>query len=438
MRDLALFALLAAFLVAIPKRPYVGLMAWVIFSVMNPHRLSWGAAYDFPFAQLIAAATILSLVFNREPKQLKGGIPGAILFAFFLWLCLTTLFAFEADRASDYLTRVAKTFLMTGVMLLGLRTRRHVELIIWSLVISLGFYGVKGGLFTLATGGAFHVNGPPGSVMEGNNALGVGLVVVIPLIVLLYQETKNRWVRYGLMGGAMLCSVAVLGTYSRGALLAIGGMGLLLWWRSAHKGVIAIAAIGFVLLAIPAMPEQWTERMNTIETYDEDASAMGRIVAWETAYNIAKDRFPVAGGFEYHSPDTSAKYSPVPSMVLVAHSIYFEVLGSQGFIGLLLFISLWLAVWAQCSRIRSMSKHVHELQWAFSTASLLQASLAGYLVGGAFLNLAFWDLPYYLFAISAITSHVVRAHVTATKRDAAAKGNTPTTKGLPGAAVRMK
>ena len=206
----------------------------------------------------------------------------------------------------------------------------------------------------------------------------------------------------------VLCAIAVLGTYSRGALLAVAAMALLLWLRSRHKLMIAVVVAGFMALAISNMPDQWLVRMNTISTHEEDASAMGRIYAWHTATNIAVDRFPLAGGFEWHGLDTSAKYSPMPDSVLVAHSNYFQVLGSQGFIGLILFLTFWVMVYRQCAWLRRHGKSDPQLLWAFHLGSMAQVSLLGYAVGGAFLDLAFWDLPYYLFAAVAGAMHLMQ------------------------------
>jgi len=188
-------------------------------------------------------------------------------------------------------------------------------------------------------------------------------------------------------------------------------MGCLLWYRSPHKPAITIAAALFLLMAIPAMPESWTDRMRTIETYETESSAMGRIIAWETAFNIAKDKFPIAGGLEWQSLATSARYSPNPSVELVAHSIYFQVLGSQGFIGLGFFLLFWWLVWRQCASIRRDTRDDPDLRWAYSLASMTQVGLVGYAVGGAFLDLAFWDLPYYLFAAVGTTQYIIREHL---------------------------
>ena len=62
------------------------------------------------------------------------------------------------------------------------------------------------------------------------------------------------------------------------------------------------------------------ERMSTISTYDQDASAMGRINAWMMAWNLAVDRFPIGGGFAAWAPDVYQLYAPDPTRVLVAHS----------------------------------------------------------------------------------------------------------------------
>jgi putative inorganic carbon (hco3(-)) transporter len=408
VRDLFLFGAVALLLPVILRYPYVGALAWVVFGIMNPHRLTWGAAYNFPFALVIAVVTLVGVFFTRDHRELKGGTPGAVLIVFTLWMCFASLFPFNPTEAHAYLQHVLKVFFMTAVIMLLLHTRRHVELLVWAMVLSLAFYGVKGALFVMRTAGEGRVNGPTGSVMEGNNSLGVGLVIAIPLMVYLYGQLRSRWLRLGLIGMAVLCAISVLGTYSRGAVVAVFAMGCVLWYRSTHKFGALLIIVLFAILAVPAMPERWTNRMDTVRNYEQDSSAMGRIVAWHTAFNIAKARSPFGGGFEWQGPETSSKYSPVPEVVLVAHSIYFQVLGSLGFGGLALFLIFWVLVWRQCAWIRRKTRDHPERRWAFSLASMTQVSLVGYAVGGAFLDIAFWDLPYYLYAAVVVTQYIVR------------------------------
>jgi probable O-glycosylation ligase (exosortase A-associated) len=376
---------------------------------MSPHRLTWGAAYDFQFSFVIAILTLVGLLVTRDERAIKGGPLLAVLVVFGLWVTLTTFFfSFFPDDAFHYWwDRVVKTFAMTGVALLLLNTKRHVELLVWALAGSLGYYGIKGGIFTITGGGEYRVYGPPGSMIEENNALAVGIVMVIPLMWHLYQQARITWLRWGIGCAAGLCAVSVIGSWSRGAVLAIAAMGALLWIRSDRKLPLFVGALLITLVAIPAMPAKWFDRMDSIKSYEEDNSANSRLTTWETAFNIAKDRFPAGGGFSYNGKATSEKYSPDPSDHAVAHSIYFQVLGGQGFVGLALFLAFWALVWLECSWIRRQSRHRPDVQWAFSIASMTQAALFGYLVGGAFLELAFWEAPYYLCAVAVATRYAL-------------------------------
>lgn len=409
MRDILLFAIFAWLVITIPRRPFVGALAWVVFSVLYPHRLTYGPAYDFPFAMVIAVLTLVSIVFTKEHRRPKGGAAAIVLIVFLVWACIANLVAFHPDDALVYLDRVVKVFLMTFVLLLLIHTRQQVEALLWCLVLSLGFYGFKGGIFVILSGGNYMVNGPEDSQMAGNNNLGTGIVIILPIIYYLLQVTKNRIGKWWLMIAMPLCSISVLGSYSRGALLAIGGMAGLLWLRGKNKLVLALAAVAFVTLAVPFMPDKWTNRMNTIETYEEDLSAMQRIWAWRTAYNIAKEHFPLAGGFEFQSPAVAAKYSPNPNFFHVAHSIYFQVLGSLGFIGLALFLLFWILVWRQAAWLRKRCRDQPDLRWAYTLGGLVQASLLGYFIGGAFIDIAFWDLTYYVYAALAGAIYTVNS-----------------------------
>ena len=407
LRELLLFGTLAVLVFVVPRRPIFGAYAWVVFGIMNPHRLAWGAAYDFPFAQYIAILTLIGLLLTKEHRHLKGGAPLAVLLVFFAWCTLTTLFPLQPQNAQHYWTVVLKNLLMTTVLLTLIHTRAQIITLVSLVAFSLAFYGVKGGLFVIRTAGNYFVVGPPDSVMQGNNSLGVGLSVVLPLLYFLLQQSRQRWLRIALSGAMILCAIAILGSYSRGAMLAIAAAGAFLWFRGKHKLRILVGILMFALVAIPAMPEHWVGKMNTLQTYEEDGSAMGRLIAWETAYNIAVDKFPLGGGFEWDGANTSMQYSPVKTVVLVPHSIYFQVIGSQGFIGLGIFLLFWFLVWRQCGWLMRMGHSHPELAWAHSLGSMMQVALVGYFVGGAFLDLAFWELAYYLFAIVATAKYVV-------------------------------
>jgi probable O-glycosylation ligase (exosortase A-associated) len=200
----------------------------------------------------------------------------------------------------------------------------------------------------------------------------------------------------------VLSAAAVLGSHSRGALLAVGAMSLLLWWRSPRKVLFGIPMLAAAIALLAFMPENWVSRMESIRNYEEDSSATARINGWLTMFNLANDRL-LGGGFANYTPDVYYLYSPDPSRAQAAHSIYFDVLGGHGWIGLALFLTLWLLTWRSASALRRQTKGKAEFSWVFHLAGMSQVSLVGYAVGGAFLSLAYFDLPYNILVIIVAT-----------------------------------
>jgi len=396
MRDLILAAILFGAIPFILWRPALGIFFWVWISEMAPHRMTYGFAHDFAFAQLIAIATLVGMFFSREPKRLPVTPVTVFLFLMVLWMNVTLIFALDIDEALPMWEKVMKIQLMVFVALYLLHSKQHIQVLIWVVAGSVAFFGIKGGLFTLLTGGEYRVWGPPGSFIEDNNALALATQLTIPLLYYLFLQVKNRWLRWGLLASMLLCSLSVLGSYSRGAGLAFAAMLGFLWWKSRSKLATALALLVLVPVAIGFMPEKWTDRMQSIQNYEEDRSSMGRINAWMMAFHLANDRPLVGGGFETFTPRAFALYAPDPSFLQGAHSIYFQVLGEHGYVGLMLFLLLWILVWRDASWIIRQCRSKSELKWASDLASMIQLSLIAFAVGGAFQNQAYFDLPYNL------------------------------------------
>ncbi|WP_334186752.1 putative O-glycosylation ligase, exosortase A system-associated [Noviherbaspirillum sp.] len=407
MRDLAVTLIVFGSLPFILKRPYIGILMWVWISVMNPHRESWGFATTFPFAAVIAATTLLSLVLTKDRKDFPVTPVTLVLIGFIIWMNVSTVFAIHPDQVYGNWNRVIKIMLMTIVTLMLIKTRRHIELFIAVLVFSLGFFGVKGGIFTVMSGGQFRVWGPADTFIGGNNEIALALIMVIPLMHYLQIMTDKKWIRHGLTVAMLLCAFAALGSYSRGALLAIAAMAGFLWLKSSKKLILGILMVISIPVLVAFMPDQWTERMDTISTYKEDSSAMGRINAWWMAYNLAKDRPLVGGGFEIYDLEVFGKYAPIPTDVHAAHSIYFQALGEHGFVGLGLYLLLGFLTWRCGSWIVRNTKKREDLKWAYHLAAMVQVSLIGFAVGGAFLSLLYFDVPYYLMAAMVITRRII-------------------------------
>jgi putative inorganic carbon (hco3(-)) transporter len=411
MRDIILATVLFGAIPFILWRPSIGIFLWVWVSIMAPHRMTYGFAHDFAFAQLVAIATFVGVLFSREPKRLPITSATVMLLLLSMWISVTTFFALDTQLALPMWERVIKIQLMLFLTLYILHSKQHVQTLMWITTLSVAFYGVKGGLFTLKGGGELLVWGPEGSFIEDNNSLALATVMSIPLVYYLSQQSNKRWLRWGLFAATLLCGFSVLGSYSRGAFLAIAAMMGFLWWKSRSRAITAFALVLLIPIAIGFMPEKWGERMRSIQTYEQDASSMGRINAWRMAFNLANDRPLVGGGFEIYNDKVFGRYAPNPDDVHAAHSIYFQVLGEHGYVGLMFFLLIWVFVWRDASWIMGHTRSHEGLRWAFDLARMAQVSLVGYAVGGAFQNQAYFDLPYEIMVAIVLTRALVEKEI---------------------------
>jgi len=418
MRDIFVTLIFFGSMTLAIKRPYVAALLWVWIGLMNPHRMGWGFAYYFPFAMIAAVALVFSIVINPGKVRLPKGAPVFVLLLLVAWMGVTTFGAIAFSESMAKYIDTLKVILMTFVVAAVVRTREEVLGLVLVTTGSVALFGIKGGIFTILTGGNYLVWGPPSSVIEGNNELAVALIIVVPLLYFMSMHVNlfrqlpcmtwipEKLMRSGLYVSVLLCLISALGSHSRGALLAMAMMGMLLWWRSKSKAMLGAVILIMLVIALAFMPEGWTERMNTIGTYEEDASAMGRINAWTMAINIADDRL-LGAGFVTDLPAIYQTYAPNPNFVIVAHSIYFEILGEHGYIGLFLYLLFWLMTYRLAGRITRLTTGKDDLQWAFLLSSMSKVSLISFAVGGAFLSLAYWDMPYYIMVILLCTERLV-------------------------------
>ncbi len=414
MRDLVITALICGSLPFILWRPQIGVLMWVWISVMNPHRLAWGFAYDVNFAAIVAVPTLVGALVSKDLKRPPLCLVTFAQAAFIVWVGVTTLYALYPAEAQKIWGGLMKTQIMALLIPMLFHRKEHLRNLLWVIALSVAFYGTKGGAWILMTGGGNRVWGPPQSYIADNNSIAVAIVMVIPLLRYLQVTTPHKAVRWALALVMLLCGIAVLGTYSRGAVLAVGAMLFFLWWKSRQKlPLVAVAAIA-IPLALSAMPDKWYERIDTIKEYQLDSSANMRLNSWATMFNLAKDRPLVGGGFEVAKPEVYARYAPDSRFPpQVAHSIYFQALGEHGFVGLALYLLFLYAIWKTASDIARSTVSRANLGWARDLSLMMQVSLVGFGVGAAFLSLVNFDVPYYLAGIVVAVLFVVKQEIAA-------------------------
>ncbi len=407
MRDLLVTAIVFLTIPYILQRPYIGVLVWSWIGYMNPHRLTFGFAFNFPFAQIIAIVALVSVLLSKDEKKVPVTPVTITLLIFVIIMILSTIFALSPELAREELIRSVKIQLIIFLTLMLMTTRDRIEKLLWVIVGSIGFFGIKGGVFTLLTGGSGRIWGPSGSFIAGNNEIGLAMLIILPLAYYLRGTLTNIWGKRLMLLGMILCLISVISTYSRGAFIGMIAMLIFFWWKRSQKIWTAVIVSILLALSLNFMPEQYFDRISSIQNYEEDSSAMGRINAWAVAINIASDRI-FAGGFRHWSLETFDRYAPIADDVHDAHSIYFEVLGELGYPGLFVFLLLHFLTWMDASWIIKNAANYDQFAWCNDLARMVQVALIAYYTGGAFLGLAYWDLPYHLIAIVVLIKQIMK------------------------------
>lgn len=409
-RDVVVTCVIMGLLPFCLSRPWIGVLTWSWIGYMNPHRLTWGFAYDLPFGLMVILATVVGLVFTNEKKSLPNAIEVYLLLAMWGWFLVTTLFAFYPEEAWVQLIKISKILLGIFLSMILLQETRKLRALIWVIALSIGFFGVKGGIWWIMTGAQDQVLGPRDSFISGNTEIGLALNMVIPLLIFLQREETRVWRRRFLLAAALLSIVASLGTYSRGALIGLAVVVPLVFLKSRAR-VVLLPLLAIAIFVLPSvMPTRWLERMGTIETYDQDLSANQRLNSWYVARQLAKDYPIMGGGFRTFSQEIYEIYMPGYKYGgQDAHSIYFQVLGEHGFIGLALFIGLIASTMISLRRLIWKTKHDPARQWICNCAQMLEVSVLGYAASGAFLSMSYFDLFYHVVAITVILKVLANA-----------------------------
>ncbi len=402
MRDYLVLGFVFASLPFCFFRPFFGVLVFSWLGYMNPHRLSWGIAYSFPVAKWVAAVTLAGALISGDRKPIPFKRETVLLLVLVVLFTVSSVFSFYPGRAWEQWNQLLKMLVITFLTMAFFVDTVRLRWLLMTISLSVGFFGIKGAVFSVWTGGNFRIFGPPGTFLEDNNDLALALVMICPLFLYLALHESKPWLRRLMWFSLVCCLMSVVFTYSRGGFVALSAVVGLFSLQTRYKFQAAVVLTLAVVLAFAFVPGAWFERIATIgdvEGYEEEGSIQGRLNAWGFAWNLALDHPLTGGGFGCFTKELFLDYAPDPLDYHDAHSIYFEVLAEHGFPGLFVFGLLMLSIFGTLWRLRREYMDHPQAEWISSLASMLMLSFTGYLAGGAFLGRAYFDLTYQLVAI---------------------------------------
>ena len=436
MRSIFLIILLAAVTIRTLGAPVAGVLGWTWLSLMTPHKLAWGFASSWPLNEFLVAVTLVSWLFSKESKRLPPlNTMTWLWFAFIVLMTITTFHALNPDMASVRWDKAIKIMALGLVVAMLMTDAKRLHGLVWVIVVSLGYFSVKGGLTTILTAGHSHVQGPPSTSITDNNYLALAMCMTIPLMYYLRKHSSNRYTQIGLSVAIGLSFIGVLGTYSRGGFVGLLIMALFLWWRSRRRVLFAALAVAIIIPAAAFMPQSMLDRMSSVKDASQQVTFLTRLDSWKVAYHLAGDHPLLGGGFgATEKPSVYQEYSRGESVFAgnrhlveiqyarhvqnlnsqqlldmfppeftgghAVHSIYLQVLSDHGYLGLVIFVLLLGTLWVRLGKIRKATRKIEDYQWAHDLATMLQISLLTFLTAGAALSMSYYDLPYLFIGMT--------------------------------------
>jgi putative inorganic carbon (hco3(-)) transporter len=425
MRDLIFVGYIALIMLMAFKRPFLFTLVYAYVDIVSPQRLSYFLLNSIPLSLILFVLAFLGFMVSDDKKDVRIA-PRWVLLLVLLGYCgYTTTVAVEQVAALEKWGWVWKALVFSAFLPLTLRTRLRVEALVLTMVLCASALIVTGGIKTAAGGGGY---GSLVILIDDNSGLFEGSIIscvaitIIPLILWLTKHGtifKPDW-KVRLYAAALIfaCLLIPVGTQARTGVVCIAVLGILLLryarYRMLYLGGVALIA----LAAIPFLPTSFTERTDTIKNYKADESASTRLAVWAWTWEYVKEH-PMGGGFEIYRQnriryDMTQKENPGEPVPVDApavreivdqgrafHSSYFEMLGEQGFPGLIIWLIIQLGgVWRMevIQRLYRKRNRPDET-WVAPLANALQNSQIIYLVGSLFVGIAF---QAYFFMLTAL------------------------------------
>lgn len=425
MVDLALFLFVMALLALSLKRPFLAVLAYLYVDVVAPQKISWHLLASIPISLITFLAAFGLWAVADDKADSRFTWRQGLLLVLLVYCGVTTLGADFPEEAADKWAWVWKALLFAIFLPLTLRTRLRIEAAALFMVLSAGSIIITGGIKTALTGGgynALHFFVQDNSGLYEGSIISCVAVAIIPLILWLARfgtiYPRGPLVRLFTAALIFACLLIPVGTQARTGLLCIGLLGVLMLRTARHRFLYLGGAAALVFAAIPFLPASFTARMNTIENHEADQSASTRLAVWKWTLGYVKDH-PFGGGFDAYRSNrlvietrqvegsgslTDIETKTVTDQARAYHSSYFEMLGEQGWPGLALWLWLQLSGLWQMERLRARWRKRAaaegagpELQWQAPLANALQQAQMVYLLGAAFVGIAFQ--PFILMLI---------------------------------------
>lgn len=396
---------------------FAAALGFVWVDIVKPQQLAYSIINDIPLSFMAAIATLALFAAKDRKSPPKFG-PILLLIALFaIWVTITTSMSAFPTRAWAKWDWSSKVLIFAVLIPYIFRSRVQIEAFILVFVFAASTIFFSAGIKTMLGGGGYGVLAIMGSGNTGlseSSTLAVVCVMLIPLVVFIMRHSllfPKNWLTTGLFVGIIVTALAaVVGTAARTGVIAVVTMCVLSMLKSKKKlwWIAGAAIAGIVIMNIDLSATPWGARMSTIETYNQDSSALGRLTVWKWTLEFVGSH-PLGGGFDAYmhnriaavASDGVVQYLPEwQSGGKAFHSIYFEVLGEQGIVGFVIYFSIILLTLLKLRKLKKTWHMRQGMAWLTGLADALMTSTLVFLAGGAFVGIAYQPFIFYMVSLT--------------------------------------
>ncbi|MEO0698122.1 MAG: DUF5935 domain-containing protein [Pseudomonadota bacterium] len=399
------------------RRPFLWVLLYVYIDILAPQRIGFGLIESLQISMIAFLAAFGGYIVLDKKEHISFSWRQGLLLALLGYCFWTTGNADFPASAETKWEWVWKALLFAIFLPFTLTTRARLEALALTLVLTIGMIVISTGMkVTLGGGGygnlVFFVDDNSG--IYESSTLATVAIALTPLIWWFTRFGtiyKPHWT-VSLFAVALIfaCLLIPIGTEARTGLLCIAALGVLMLRYTKKRLAFIVGAASLGLAALPFLPQSYYDRMATIAEPGGDESASTRVAVWKWTLDYVSQN-PFGGGFDsykgnsftYEMPvteesgnTTTIERRKVTDKARAFHSSVFEVLGEQGWPGLIIWLSLHGLGLLQMERIgarwRKREKAgdlAEDEAWIAPMATALQLASLIYLVGALFQGIAY-------------------------------------------------
>lgn len=436
------------------RRPFLWVLLYVYIDIIAPQRIAWGLIQNIQISFIAFLAAFGGYVILDRKQHIGFSLRQGLLLALLAYCFWTTGNAEFAEDAQTKWEWVWKALFFAIFLPFTLTSRARLEALALTMVLAVGMIVIATGMKVVLGGGGY---GNLNFFVDDNSGIyesSTLATVAIALTPLIWWFTrfgtifKPHWtVTTFAVALIFACLLIPIGTEARTGLVCIAALAVLMLRYTKRRVMFITGAAVLGLAALPFLPQSYYDRMATIAEPGGDQSASTRLAVWKWTLEYVSER-PFGGGFDsyransftYEMPvkqesgnTTSVQFEKVTDEARAFHSSIFEVLGEQGWPGLIMWLSLHaLGLW-QMERIgmrwraRERAGHIGEDEaWIAPMATALQLASLIYMVGALFQGIAYQPVMLMIIGLQiGLHSYCKRVDSAQSKEAKDAREDTP-------------